>query len=203
MRSMTGFGSGTYSDEKISITVEIKAVNQRFAEFNIRIPRTYAALEERVRRQLKDVIHRGKTDVFVTVTELSKEPPAIHIDFAALEAAKQALTEVKGRIFSEGEATFSETSALMSDWFVTEEQPTDTEAVWPKIQAATAEALTALTIMREREGKNIELDLSERAAKAEEYINFIDNHRADLSEAYGQRLHKSCANVDEDTGPSV
>ena len=187
MRSMTGFGSGTYSDEKISITVEIKAVNQRFAEFNIRIPRTYAALEERVRRQLKDVIHRGKTDVFVTVTELSKEPPAIHIDFAALEAAKQALTEVKGRIFSEGEATFSETSALMSDWFVTEEQPTDTEAVWPKIQAATAEALTALTIMREREGKNIELDLSERAAKAEEYINFIDNHRADLSEAYGQR----------------
>ena len=100
MRSMTGFGSGTYSDEKISITVEIKAVNQRFAEFNIRIPRTYAALEERVRRQLKDVIHRGKTDVFVTVTELSKEPPAIHIDFAALEAAKQALTEVKGRIFS-------------------------------------------------------------------------------------------------------
>ena len=51
MRSMTGFGSGTYSDEKTSITVEIKAVNQRFAEFNIRIPRTYAALEERVRRQ--------------------------------------------------------------------------------------------------------------------------------------------------------
>ena len=81
MRSMTGFGSGTYSDEKISITVEIKAVNQRFAEFNIRIPRTYAALEERVRRQLKDVIHRGKTDVFVTVTELSKEPPGRRSDF--------------------------------------------------------------------------------------------------------------------------
>ena len=203
MRSMTGFGSGTYSDEKISITVEIKAVNQRFAEFNIRIPRTYAALEEGLRRQLKDVIHRGKTDVFVTVTELSKETPAIRIDFAALEAGKQALTEVKGRIFSEGEATFSETSALMSDWFVTEEQPTDTEVVWPKIQAAAAKALTDLTIMREREGKNIELDLSERAAKAEEYINFIDNHRTDLSEAYGQRLHKRIAKLLEETGTNV
>ena len=91
----------------------------------------------------------------------------------------------------------------MSDWFVTEEQPTDTEAVWPKIQAATAKALTALTIMREREGKNIELDLSERAAKAEEYINFIDNHRADLSEAYGQRLHKRIAKLLEETGTNV
>ena len=145
MRSMTGFGSGTYSDEKISITVEIKAVNQRFAEFNIRIPRMYAALEEGLRRQLKDVIHRGKTDVFVTVKELSKETPVIRIDFAALEAGKQALTEVKNRIFSEGEATFAETSALMSDWFVTEEQPTDTEVVWPKMQAAAAKAPTALT----------------------------------------------------------
>ena len=112
-----------------------------------------------MRRQLKDVIHRGKTDVFVTVTELSKETPAIRIDFAALEAGKQALTEAK--------------------------------------------ALTDLTIMREREGKNIELDLSERAAKAEEYINFIDNHRADLSEAYGQRLHKRIAKLLEETGTNV
>ncbi len=57
--------------------------------------------------------------------------------------------------------------------------------------------------MREREGKNIELDLSERAAKAEEYINFIDNHRADLSEAYGQRLHTRIAKLLEETGTNV
>lgn len=99
MRSMTGFGRGTGNDGKLAVTIEMRAVNQRFLELNIRMPHAYLALEDRLRSGIKAVLKRGKVDVFVTVQDLSPAAPEIHIDDAALGAVKTALEGAKNRFF--------------------------------------------------------------------------------------------------------
>ena len=56
MRSMTGFGRGTGNDGKLAVTIEMRAVNQRFLELNIRMPHAYLALEDRLRSGIKAVL---------------------------------------------------------------------------------------------------------------------------------------------------
>ena len=82
MRSMTGFGTGTASDGRISVTIEMRAVNQRFLELNIRMPHAYLALEDTIRNGIKDQLHRGKVDVIVPVQDLAPEMPRVQIDYA-------------------------------------------------------------------------------------------------------------------------
>ena len=94
---MTGFGSGTFSDGKLSVTIEIKAVNQRFLELNIRMPRAYMALEDRLRNAVKKTIHRGKVDMFVTVTELERQPQEIRIDYAATGSRRNLPSSTRKR----------------------------------------------------------------------------------------------------------
>ena len=65
MRSMTGFGSGSGNDGKLAVTIEMRAVNQRFLELNIRMPHAYLALEDRLRSGIKAVLKRGKVDVIL------------------------------------------------------------------------------------------------------------------------------------------
>ncbi len=80
MRSMTGFGSGSGNDGKLAVTLEMRAVNQRFLELNIRMPHAYLALEDRLRNGIKAILKRGKVDVFVTVQDLDPAAPDVRVD---------------------------------------------------------------------------------------------------------------------------
>ena len=203
MRSMTGFGSGTFSDGKLSVTIEIKAVNQRFLELNIRMPRAYMALEDRLRNAVKKTIYRGKVDMFVTVTELERQPQEIRIDYAALEACKVALDTAKQRFFNDEPATLGEIISLCSDWFTQEPPVIDTKAVRPVFDNAVTQALDAITAMRDREGEIIHTDLLKRADLMEEYIDSIAGKREDIVTAYAERLHNRIVNLLEPAGVPV
>lgn len=88
---MTGFGRGTGNDGKLAVTIEMRAVNQRFLELNIRMPHAYLALEDQLRSGIKGVLKRGKVDVFVTVQDLAPAAPDIQIDDAAWVPLKRPL----------------------------------------------------------------------------------------------------------------
>ena len=66
IKSMTGFGRGEYSSDTLKFTVEMKSVNHRYLDANIRIPKEYAYLDTSIRSELKQYLGRGKVDVFVT-----------------------------------------------------------------------------------------------------------------------------------------
>ena len=100
MRSMTGFGRGTYSDEHVSVTIEMRAVNQRFLELNIRMPHAYLALEDKLRKSIRRRC-TAQVDVYVTVGELTPAAPQIRIDYAALSACKAALDQINDRGYQE------------------------------------------------------------------------------------------------------
>lgn len=190
MRSMTGFGSGTYSDGKLSVCVEIKSVNQRFLELNVRMPHAYMVLEDKLRQAVKKVIHRGKVDIYVTVAEQGLRPQSFCIDYEALEACKTALDVAKARFFGEKEATLSEIMTLTTDWFTQEPPLIDEEECWPVFEKNVTMALDAVTIMRDREGETIHTDLFKRADTMEEHIECIASRKERILAAYEERLRR-------------
>ena len=72
IKSMTGFGRAEYQDENKKITVEIKSVNHRYLDFNIKMPKKFSFYEASIRALLKEYMSRGKVDVFITYEDLTK-----------------------------------------------------------------------------------------------------------------------------------
>ena len=190
MRSMTGFGSGTISDGTRSVTIEMRAVTQRFLELNIRMPHAYLALEENVRRTIKETLHRGKVDVFITVTELTPEAPQIHVDMAMVGACKAALDQVNAQFFPEQKTSLSLITALSKDWFTQEPPHIDTDAAWPVFKEALDAALASMVDMRDREGANIARDLLARTEKMAAIVETIASRKELIMAQYQERLTK-------------
>ena len=69
IKSMTGFGRGEAGDEIRKIIVEIKSVNHRYLDLNVKLPRKLNAYEVEIRNAIKSRIVRGKVDVFITLEE--------------------------------------------------------------------------------------------------------------------------------------
>lgn len=190
MRSMTGFGSGTFSDGNVSVTIEMRAVNQRYLELNIRMPHSYLALEEHLRKDIKDVLHRGKIDVFITVSELHPQAPQVRIDTAALTAVRDAVSEAKQSLFNGSTATLGDVMALTKDWFVQEPPQIDAEGQWPVFSQALQTALDGMIAMREREGINISNDMLTRADAMLTINDVIASRREQILLNYQAKLEK-------------
>ena len=190
MRSMTGFGRGTYSDEHVSVTIEMRAVNQRFLELNIRMPHAYLALEDKLRKSIKETLHRGKVDVYVTVGELTPAAPQIRIDYAALAACKAALDDVNQSLFGGEKTTLPLIMGLTKDWFVQEPPAVNAEEVWPVFAQALQGALDGMVAMRDKEGANIRRDLLARTDRMAAMIEAIEAKKEDVVARYKERLEK-------------
>lgn len=203
MRSMTGFGRGTGNDGKLAVTIEMRAVNQRFLELNIRMPHAYLALEDRLRSGIKAVLKRGKVDVFVTVQDLSPAAPEIHIDDAVLGAVKTALEGAKNRFFDGSPVGLGEVMALTKDWFVQTPPAIDADASWPPFEAALQGALDSMVAMRLREGANIGRDLLSRAAVMKGLVEEIAGRKDAMTAAYQERLEKKIRQLIDKAQASV
>lgn len=197
MRSMTGFGAGTASNGTLSVTIEMRSVNQRFLELNIRMPHAYLALEDVIRKGIKDVLLRGKVDVFVTVQELETQAPQVRIDYAALAACRQAVAEAKDKLFDHEPPRLSEIISLNSDWFIQEQPVVDIDACRPIFEESLHKALEGMTAMREAEGKQISIDLLRRAAKMSELIESIASRRDIILRQYEERLRRRIVSLFE------
>ena len=194
---MTGFGAGTYSDGALSVTIEMRAVNQRFLELNIRMPRAYLALEDAVRRSIKDVLHRGKVDVFVTVRELAPKTPEIRVDYGSLLACKAALDDVQKKVFGEEKTTLPLLVNLTKDWFIQEQPDVDADTAWPVFSGALSIALDGMAAMREKEGANIRRDLQARADVMATMIEAVEGRKEDVLRRYRERLEKKILSLFE------
>ena len=82
VKSMTGFGRGSNEEHGKSFTIEIKSVNHRYLDLNIKMPRNLASLEERIRKSVVGKISRGKVDIYVTQNTIASNDVAANFNFA-------------------------------------------------------------------------------------------------------------------------
>ena len=196
MRSMTGFGSGSNTDGKLAVTIELRAVNQRFLELSIRMPHAYLALEDALRNKIKSQLHRGKVDVFVTVHELTPQAPDIRIDYSNLEACKKALDEANEKLFG-STCTLSQISSLTKDWFIQEAPEIDLDACKPVFMDALDDALSSMLKMRDAEGNTIKKDLVSRIDFMSQAVDKIAERKDDIMARYEERLRKRILDLAE------
>jgi uncharacterized protein (TIGR00255 family) len=186
IRSMTGFGAGRSQSGGEEIEVEVRSVNHKFCEVKARLPRELAALEAEVVRQVKERLVRGGVEVTVRrSTAAGALSPRVDLDLA-LEYAR-AFASVRERLALPGEVTLAQ--VLAAEGVVgLEERSVDLEAARVSMGKALAQALAALTSMREREGAALERDLARRLATLESLLGRVEALAPQSVEHYRARL---------------
>lgn len=189
MNSMTGFGRGTVVSPLGVMTAEIKAVNSRFLEINIRSDHFSGDLEEAARQAVKDTLHRGKLTVFLSFQPSDAEKKIqVSINHSLLDAYVEAFAEVGKKKKVKGRIAISDLLQMPESFLSVKEETVTDEEMMPMVQGAVEEALTGLIQMREEEGANLKVDLKKRIAFLREKLAFLISRQDVAAKAYAQRL---------------
>lgn len=199
LKSMTGFGRGEYEDANFSITVEMKAVNHRYNEVSIRLPRFMNPVEDRIRKTILKTISRGRIDVFINADYTTSDNATLKVDKNLAAAYHKALLDIAEAIGAEklnmNEAVEVMNIARFDDVINVKEGFFDVESVWPKIDAAVQQALVNLVAMRETEGGNIYGDFIYRADLIAEKLTQIEERSGMIVDEYQSRLTERINNI--------
>lgn len=168
LSSMTGFGSGRGDSGGEEVAVEVRAVNHKFCEVKVRLPRELAAMELDLVRQVKERLTRGGVEVSVR-RETARGAMAPQVDAALATEYALAFREAGQRLGLPGEVTLGQ--VLAAEGVVTlEERAADLEAARAAATQALGRALDSLTAMRRREGEALGRDLEARLRTLEGWL---------------------------------
>lgn len=187
LQSMTGFGRAEEVNEKFRLTVEVKSVNSRFLDLNIKMPKKFNALEAEIRAAVKEYIARGKVDLFITYESFSEKDKTLRLD---LPLAREYLTSMRTLVTALGvEDNVKVTNlAALPDVLVLSEESEDDEALWESLQPVLRAALGRFTETRVREGENLQKDLLQKLEEMEHIVERIDARSPEIVAAYEARL---------------
>ena len=189
VKSMTGYGRGIYSGEQRSITVEVKAVNHRYCDITVKMPRKYSFAEEKIKAAAKEVLKRGKVEIGVSIDNFGKSETDVNLNLDAAKRYYDALTEL-GQNFNlagDGQVPLS-LLAGMTDVLTTVPATEDEEAFERELLAALNEALDGISTMRAVEGEKLALDILKRADIIENTKNLITERAPKIEREYKERL---------------
>ena len=192
VKSMTGFGRGSYEEDSFSVTIEIKSVNHRYNETAIRLPHFLNPLEDKIRKTILASVARGRIDVFVTARYTNQDAVTVSVDRPLAAAYHQALQEV-GQAIGIASPTISEQAEILylarcPEVITTKEGLFDCDAYWPKIKEAVDQAVGALVAMREAEGRNIVSDFYKRLDIIEKNVLEIEKRSPEVVTEYQAKL---------------
>ncbi|GBG56187.1 hypothetical protein SPFL3102_03813 [Sporomusaceae bacterium FL31] len=187
LKSMTGFGRGEFLDSDHRIIVEIKAVNHRYNDIVIRMPKNLGSLEDKIRRRVANTLLRGRIDIFITLDEYSQKKRTIRVDKELAIAYHGALRDL-AKLFSASLNDNIHQLAKYPDVIRVEEAFEDVSELWPKLANAIEIAIDNLISMRIAEGENIFKDLTERIDKLTLCIDEIEERAPRILNEYRERL---------------
>ncbi len=162
IRSMTAFGRAVSEGADKDITVEIRSVNSRYFDCNIRLPRAYSYLEEKIKAYVQqNAVSRAKVEVNVSVDNHTSELGTIDVDMDMARGYVAALQRLQTELGLSGEITVMQVAANR-DLFTYTHPAADTEGEWERLQPVLATAVADYVRMREAEGQKTEADIREK-----------------------------------------
>ena len=187
MNSMTGFGRATQIVDGLQCIIEIKSVNSRFLDLNIRSPKQVNSVEHSIRKCIQKTIHRGKVDVFVTLQDIADREKQFIIN-SSLKHQIQDLLVSEGFYRELQEVPLSAVMAISNDWVQIQDSEVTEDVLQSLVTDTTTNALNALVSMRQSEGIHIQQDLLHRLSQMTNIIEDINSHKADAVIAYKENL---------------
>lgn len=178
-RSMTGFGRGEAAEGGRSWVAEVRTVNHRFLDQRVILPRSFAALEEPVKKMVAAALDRGRVDITFSLHGVSTIEPQLVINESVARQYHRCLQQLIEDYALERTITLRD-MLTQRDVVSLEEQRPDMEAEWGLISRALTAALIDCDIMREKEGQALQADLLNRLAKFEGIVDQIENQLPEL-----------------------
>lgn len=187
IKSMTGFGRCEFTDEKRKFTVELKSVNHRYLDINIKMPKKLNFFESSIRALLKEYIERGKVDVYITYEDYTEDNYALKYNAALAAQYLDYLNSMAEEFGLENDIRVSNLSRY-PDVLVMEEQDVDEQELWDGLEGALRGACEQFVASRIKEGENLKIDLIDKLDHMISYVNFIEKRSPQIMEEYHRRL---------------
>lgn len=187
IKSMTGFGRSEYTDGKRNTIVEIKAVNHRYSEVSVRMPRRYSFIEDRIKSTVKERLKRGKIDVSIMVENITENDVNVQLNKMIAKQYYDNLRELQGDFQVVGDISL-QFLATLPDVIKTVPDVDDEEEMASSILIPVGEAAANLEKMRSVEGEKLADDLIMRGKLIKSLLDKIEERAPLVSVAYADKL---------------
>ncbi len=197
IKSMTGYGSATKSYDEYTINVEVKSVNNRYLDYNVRAYKHYSFLEEMVREVLPSKISRGKVDVFIQFENIKQDDKVITINENVAKGYYDALNSL-GEMFSISNDVTVSRLAHFQDIFTIEKKETDKEKITNDVKEVLIMALDDHSANRVREGERLKVFFDESIAKLRELEAIVNERSPETVKEYKVRMEERIREILDD-----
>ncbi len=187
IKSMTGFGRCEAVTDECKISVEIKAVNHRYLDLSIKMPKKFNYFEAAMRTLLKDYIQRGKVDVFITYEDYTEDQVSLKYNSTLATEYMKNFEKMAEQFGLEDDVTVSMLSRC-PEVLTMEQVPEDEEHMWAMLQEVLKGAAENFVETRLREGENLKNDLIGKLDHMLSMVDFIEERSPKILEEYRQRL---------------
>ena len=187
IKSMTGFGRCEHHQGSRKFTVEMKAVNHRYFDVNIKIPKKFSFFEAAIRSLLKTYVQRGKVDLFITYEDFAEENVALKYNETL---AGEYLKYYRHMADTFGLADDISASVLgrCPEVFTMEEQEVDEEEIWAVLETALNGACRQFVEARQREGEALKTDILDKLDRMKENVTLIEERYPQIVAEYRKKL---------------
>jgi len=200
IQSMTGFGSGRSETAQAAVSVEVKTVNHRFLDVNVRVPADLQPLETMIRKKAGDRLRRGRVDVFVRV-ERRGEGVRLEADPELIASYVDLVRDLKRQFPISGDLTIDAISRVPGAINVSRAEVSagEQETLLGQVEEAVEKALYGVVEMRRQEGEALVRDLMARTGRIRSHLERIRDEAKVLVRHYQERLTARLAEM----APSV
>ena len=187
IRSMTGFGRCEITEGDRKFTVEMKGVNHRYLDANIRMPKKLNLFEAQIRNVLKQSVQRGKVDIFITYEDLSDSQVSLKYNEKLAEEYLYYFKKMEETFSLENDIRVSSLSRY-PEVLTMEEQVMDEDELWIGLEKALDGAISNFVEAKSLEGENLKKDLISKLDRMLELVSYIEERAPEIMAEYREKL---------------
>ncbi len=188
VKSMTGYGRGESSEGGFGLIVELRALNHRYLDLVIRMPKELSSFEDTVRKQIKEELFRGRIEVYVTIHETVHTARSVIIDENLAKAYLEAFQALRESLSLDEEKWTASSLASLPDVLQINKNEIEPERVSSVLKSGLEEALIRLNLQRKREGERLEVDIARRIEIVKEMVHNMKDKSPQVLKDYQKRL---------------
>lgn len=186
--SMTGFGRCEIEEDNKKILVEMKAVNHRYFDCSIKMPKKMYCFESAIRNLLKEYIERGKVDLFITYEDFSDDSFTIKYNHDVAATYLKYLKQMSEDFGLEMDDVRVSGLSRYPEVFALEEAVDNEDEIWKILEKAIRKAAESFVDARKKEGENLKNDLLTKMDNMSDYVKFIEERSPEIIKEYREKL---------------
>lgn len=198
IKSMTGFGRCEIQEEDRKISVEMKSVNHRYLDVNIKMPKKLNFFEAAIRNELKNYMQRGKVDIFITCEDYTESKTCVKYNKELAAEYMTYLNQMAEDFNLDNDVRVSCLSRY-PEVLTMEEQDIDEEKLWKLLEKGIKGAAESFVETRIKEGENLKNDLLEKLEGMLTHVDFITERSPMIIAEYRRKLEEKVKELLEDT----